>query len=79
MIETINARTNTAKNYPIAGFSGEYKMEIAQLVVRINERHQTQFVVQHRYATGENQGAYALTTPTGDAYVLKLADSYIAH
>jgi hypothetical protein len=54
-------------------------MEIAQLVVRINERHQAQFVVQHRYATGKNQGVYALTTPAGDAYVLKLVDSYIAH
>jgi aminoglycoside phosphotransferase (APT) family kinase protein len=46
-------------------------MEIAQLVVHINERHQTQFILRNRYATGENQGAYALTTPTGDAYVLK--------
>ena len=46
-------------------------MDIPQLVARINERHQTNFTLQHRYARGENQGAYALTTPTGEAYVLK--------
>ncbi|HEU5103821.1 MAG TPA: phosphotransferase, partial [Roseiflexaceae bacterium] len=42
-----------------------------QLIARINERHQTLFTLQHRYATGENQGAYALTTPEGEMYVLK--------
>jgi aminoglycoside phosphotransferase (APT) family kinase protein len=46
-------------------------MDIPQLIARINERHRTHFTLQHRYATGENQGAYALRTPTGDGYVLK--------
>lgn len=46
-------------------------MDIPQLIARINERHQTHFILQHRYATGENQGAYALTTPEGERYVLK--------
>jgi hypothetical protein len=46
-------------------------MDIPELIARINERHQTHFTLQHRYATGQNQGAYALTTPTGVAYVLK--------
>jgi aminoglycoside phosphotransferase (APT) family kinase protein len=46
-------------------------MEIPQLIARINDRHHTDFTLQHRYATGENQGAYALTTPTGELFVLK--------
>src|SRR4051794_27946557 len=46
-------------------------IEIPQLIARINDRHHTDFTLQHRYATGENQGAYALITPTGEMYVLK--------
>jgi aminoglycoside phosphotransferase (APT) family kinase protein len=46
-------------------------MDIPKLIARINERHQTHFTLQHRYAAGENQGAYALATPEGERYVLK--------
>lgn len=49
-------------------------MDIPQLIARINERHQTHFTLQHRYAAGENQGAYALATPAGEMYVLKWND-----
>src|SRR6266536_6576266 len=47
-------------------------MDMPQLIARINDRHQTDSTLQHRYATGENQGAYALTTPEGEMYVQKL-------
>lgn len=46
-------------------------MDMVQLVAAINARHETRFVLGPRYADGENEGAYALTTPEGIAYVLK--------
>jgi aminoglycoside phosphotransferase (APT) family kinase protein len=46
-------------------------MDAQQLVDRINLRHGTRYLLQERYATGENQGAYALTDQHGAAFVLK--------
>jgi aminoglycoside phosphotransferase (APT) family kinase protein len=46
-------------------------MDAQQLVDRINLRHRTRYILHERYATGENQGAYALTDEQGAAYVLK--------
>jgi aminoglycoside phosphotransferase (APT) family kinase protein len=46
-------------------------MDAQQLVDRINLRHGTQYTLHERYATGENQGAYALTDEQDAAYVLK--------
>ena len=46
-------------------------MDAQQLVERINLRHGTRYTLHGRYASGENQGAYALTDEHGTAYVLK--------
>jgi hypothetical protein len=35
-------------------------MDAQQLVDRINLRHRTHYILHERYATGENQGAYAI-------------------
>ena len=42
----------------------------ADLIQRINRRHATAFVLRERYARGE-QGAFALTDPAGNEFVLK--------
>jgi len=41
------------------------------LINFINVRHTTRFTLHEKYATGENQGAYALSDDTGGGYVLK--------
>ena len=46
-------------------------MEARQLVDRINRHHGTRYILGERYATGENQGAYAITDAHDTAYVLK--------
>ena len=42
----------------------------ADLIQQINQRHATAFVLRERYALGE-QGAFALTDPAGNPFVLK--------
>ncbi len=46
-------------------------MDIQGLVDSINARHMMSFSLHGRYATGENQGAYALRDAKGVGYVLK--------
>jgi hypothetical protein len=46
-------------------------MDAQQIVEHINSRHMTHYTLHHRYATGENQGAYALADERGAACVLK--------
>jgi aminoglycoside phosphotransferase len=50
---------------------GVIAMNIQELVGYINATHTANFVLQGKYATGENQGAYALSDDTGAGYVLK--------
>jgi fructosamine-3-kinase len=49
----------------------ERRLDIEQLVTRINARHETQFRLQGRYAAGENEGAFAIVDAHNVAYVLK--------
>jgi fructosamine-3-kinase len=49
----------------------ERRLDIEQLVMRINARHGTQFRLQGRYAAGENEGAFALADTCDARYVLK--------
>lgn len=46
-------------------------METQALIDAINTKHATTFTLHGRFATGENQGAYALRDDNGDRYVLK--------
>jgi Ser/Thr protein kinase RdoA (MazF antagonist) len=46
-------------------------MDMHALITFINVRHNMRFTLHEKYATGENQGAYALTDDRGVGYVLK--------
>lgn len=46
-------------------------MDIQVLLDAINRKHSTHFTLRGKYATGENQGAYALHDDHGTQYVLK--------
>ena len=50
------------------------RLDIQDLVASINKAHDSHFVLQGKYATGENQGAYALSDDQGHLYVLKWND-----
>lgn len=49
-------------------------MDIQTLVTTINKKHNTRFTLHGKYATGENQGAYALSDDHDGRYVLKWND-----
>lgn len=46
-------------------------MDLQALVAAINAEHHTHFMLHGKFATGENQGAYALSDDQGRKYVLK--------
>lgn len=46
-------------------------VDLQALVAAINAKHHTRFMLQGKYATGENQGAYSLSDDQSREYVLK--------
>lgn len=46
-------------------------MDVSTLLERINYKHGTDLTLKGRYATGENQGAYAVADASGAPFVLK--------
>ena len=49
-------------------------MDMHALINFINVRYNTRVILHEKYATGENQGAYALSDDTGVGHVLKWND-----